>query len=112
MSLYETFYAPAVVMNKTKVPDGVGGFVNGWTEGAEISAAFSSLTPTERIAAQQASVAYTDTIVTPVNTNLDEQDVIKADGSYYLVVSKLPKTPSASTFQLERYNVRRLAALP
>ena len=99
MSLYETFYSPAVVMHKTKVPDGVGGFVNGWTEGAEISAAFSSLTPTERIAAQQASVAYTDTIVTPVNTNLDEQDIIKADGIYYLVVSKLPKTPSASTFQ-------------
>ena len=39
MSLYETFYSHAVVMNKTKVPDGVGGFVNGWTEGAEISGA-------------------------------------------------------------------------
>ena len=112
MSLYETFYSPAVVMNKTKVPDGVGGFVNGWTEGAEIRAAFSSLTPTERIAAQQASVAYTDTIVTPVNTNLDEQDIIKADGSYYIVVSKLPKTPTVSTFKFERYNVRRLVALP
>lgn len=112
MSLYETFYSPAVVMNKTKVPDGVGGFVNGWTEGAKIKIAFSGLTPTERLAAQQADVSYTDTIVTPVNTNLDEQDIIKTDGNYYLIVSKLPKTPSVSTFQFERYNVRRLAALP
>ena len=112
MSLYETFYAPAVVMNKTKVPDGVGGYVNAWKDGAEIRIAFSGLTPTERIAAQQAAVTYTDTIVTPINTNLDEQDIIKADGSYYLIVSKLPKTPTVSTFQFERYNVRRLAALP
>lgn len=112
MSLYETFFTPAVVMNKKKVPDGVGGFVNGWTDGAEIKIAFSGLTPTERLAAQQADVSYTDTIVTPVNTNLDEQDIIKADGNYYLIVSKLPKTPTVSTFQFERYNVRRLAALP
>ena len=112
MSLYETFYSPAVVMNKTKGPDGVGGYVNAWEDGADIKIAFSSLTPTERIAAQQADVTYTDTIVTPLNTNLDEQDIIKADGSYYLVVSKLPKTPTVSTFKFERYNVRRLAALP
>ena len=57
-------------------------------------------------------MTYTDTIVTPLNTNLDEQDIIKTDGNYYLVVSKLPKTPTVSTFQFERYNVRRLAALP
>ena len=57
-------------------------------------------------------MTYTDTIVTPLNTNLDEQDIIKTDGSYYLIVSKLPKTPTVSTFQFERYNVRRLAALP
>ena len=112
MSLYETFYTTAVVMDKTKVADGVGGYVNAWTEGAEISVAFSGLTPTERIAAQQADVAYTDTIVTPLNTNLDEQDVIKVDGQYYLVVSKLATTPTVSTFRFERYNVRRLAALP
>ena len=42
----------------------------------------------------------------------DEQDIIKADGNFYLVVSKLPKTPTVSTFKFERYNVRRLAALP
>ena len=112
MSLYETFYSPAVVMNKTKAPDGVGGDVNTWEDVAEIKIAFSGLTPTERVAAQQADVTYTDTIVTPLNTNLDEQDIIKADGSYYLVVSKLPKTPTVSTFKFERYNVRRLVALP
>ena len=112
MSLYEMFYSPAVVMNKTKVPDGVGGDVNAWEDGAEIKIAFSSLTPTERIAAQQADVTYTDTIVTPLNTSLDEQDIIKADGNFYLVVSKLPKTPTVSTFKFERYNARRLAALP
>lgn len=112
MSLYETFYSPAVVMNKTKVPDGVGGYVNSWSEGAEIKVAFTGLTPTERIAAQQANVAYTDTIVTPANMALDEQDIFKTDGQFYRVVAKLPKTPSAASFQFERYNVSRLAALP
>lgn len=112
MSLFETFYEPAVVMDKTKSSDGVGGIINKWAEGEAISVAFSGLSPLERVAAQQAAVSYTDTIVTPINVNLDEQDVIKAHGKYYLIVSKLADTPSVASFDFKRYNVRELVSLP
>lgn len=114
MSLYETFYEKCVVMDKTKTPDGEGGTINAWTPGAEIKAAFPGLTPTQQAAAQQAAVAYTDTIVTPANVSLDERDIIQrcSGGRYYQVVGLVPGTPGAASFSFARYNVQKLAALP
>lgn len=101
-------------MNKVKIRDPEGGIVNTWTEGETIEAAFPSLTPTEKIAAQQAAVQYTDTITAPANTGLDEQDVFKrnATGKYYIVVSVEQGTPKAATFAFAQYNVRELIKLP
>lgn len=114
MNLFETFYEPCTIMNKVKIRDPEGGIVNTWTEGETIEAAFPGLTPTEKIAAQQAAVQYTDTITAPVNVGLDEQDVIKRDvtGKYYIVVSIEPATPRAASFTFARYNVRELVKLP
>lgn len=110
--LYESFYTEAVLMCRSRGSDGVGGFRNTWEEGDILSVAFSSLTPTERIAAGQASVGYTDTILVPAETELKAQDIFLADGAYYLVVSHLPRTPRCASFGFDRYNVRRLEALP
>ena len=48
MSLYETFYETAVLMDRKTTASPVGGFISGWTEGAEFQAAFTGLTPTEK----------------------------------------------------------------
>lgn len=114
MNLYETFYEPCTVINKSKVPDGEGGTVNTWTPGAAIDVAFQSLTPTQQIAAQQTGAQYTDTITTPAAVTLDEQDVFQRDktGKYYRVLSVEQDTPRVATFKFHRYNVREMAALP
>lgn len=112
MSLYETFYETAVLMDRKTTASPVGGFISGWTEGAEFQAAFTGLTPTEKIAAQQAAVQYSDTIVTPINTGLAERDVFKFNEKYYRVIGKLPTTPKVASFSFERYTVESLAGLP
>lgn len=114
MNLYETFYEKCIIMNKTKIPDAEGGTKNEWTPGAEIRVAFPGLTPTQQIAAQQAAVTYSDTIVTPANVQLDTGDVVQRaeSGRYYTVVGMPPATPATATFSFARYNVRELAALP
>lgn len=112
MSLFETFYEKAVLMNKTSTPSSVGGFVTTWTEGAEFDVAFSGLTPTERIAAQQASAQYSDTIVTPEAVKLSERDVFRCGGKYYRIVGVLSSTPAVATMSFNRYTVETLQGLP
>ena len=53
MSLFETFYKKCIIMDKTKQPDGEGGVINTWTDGAAFDAAFPELSPAAQIAAQQ-----------------------------------------------------------
>ena len=112
MSLYETFYETAVIMDRKTTPSPVGGFISGWTEGAAFQVAFTGLTPTEKIAAQQAAVQYSDTIVTPANTGLAERDVFKLKEKYYRIIGVLPATPKVASFAFERYTVETLAGLP
>lgn len=114
MSLFETFYKKCIIMDKTKQPDGEGGVINTWTDGAAFDAAFPELSPAAQIAAQQSAVQYSGTIVTPTNVALDEGDIFRHEesGSYYRVVGLLPKTPDTASFQFLRYNVRKLQALP
>lgn len=112
MSLYETFYERAVLMDKISTPSSVGGVNTTWTEGAEFDVAFTGLTPAERIAAQQASAQYSDTIVTPENVQLAERDVFKHGEKYYRVVGVLPPTPKVATFGFHRYTVETLQGLP
>lgn len=112
MNLYETFYNKAVLMDRKSTPDGVGGFNNTWAEGAAFDVAFSGLTPAEKIAAQQATVQYSDTITTPETVRLSERDVFKVGDEIYRVVGVLPPTPRVSTFKFNRYTVQTLAGLP
>lgn len=112
MSLYETFYEKAVLMDKVSTPSSVGGFNTTWTEGAEFEVAFSGLTPMERIAAQQSSAQYSDTIITPGNATLSERDVFKVNGKYFRVIGVLSSTPAVSTMNFNRYTVETLAGLP
>lgn len=114
MNLYESFYEPCTIMNKSKVPDGEGGIENAWLPGLQIEVAFTSLTPTQQIAAQQTGAQYTDTVTTPSTVTLDEQDVFqrKATGKYYRVLSMEQDTPKVASFEFHRYNVKEMAALP
>ena len=98
-------------MSKAVEPDDVGGTVNTWAAGKTFTAAFPTLTPAQQTAAQQATVKYTDTIVTA--ETLSARDIFqRADGAYYLVIAAQTATPKVATFKFNRYDVRRLEELP
>lgn len=112
MNLYESFYNKAVLMDRKTTPDGVGGFISAWTEGASFDVAFSGLTPAEKIAAQQSAVQYSDTITTPENVHLSERDIFKVGEAVYRVVGILPAAPGVASFKFNRYTVESLPGLP
>ena len=77
MSLLESTMEAFVMMDKTTVPDGYGGFYSTWAEGAEFQAAASYDTSIEaRVAAVQ-GVKSMYTITTTKAIELEYHDVIK-----------------------------------
>lgn len=73
MSLLEEAMTKCVMLNKQSDPDGYGGIITTWTNGAEFSAAMTSL--------------YT--IITKKNITLEYHDVIKrvSDGKIFRITS-------------------------
>lgn len=90
MNLVENMMDACVIMNKSKVSDGEGGFTTEWTEGAEILAAITYNTSMSALIAQKEGVTSTYTITTYKENELDFHDVIKRvkDGRIFRVTSE------------------------
>ena len=89
MSLLEEAMEPFVMMDKTSVPDGYGGFTRAWREGASFKAAVALDTSMEaRIGAIQ-GVTGVYTITTPKSVHLEYHDVVKrvSDGKIFRSIS-------------------------
>lgn len=111
MSLIDNFKEPFVFMNKARLPDGEGGSIVEWTEGAEISAALtldSSLTA--RVAEAQ-GVTNLYTITVDKRIPLEFHDVLKrlSDGAYFRITSDGTdkKTPSAATLNMRQASAEK-----
>ncbi len=77
MSLLAEAMTPCIFINRAVVPDGEGGMMTTWTEGAEFQAAIRLDNSTEaRIAAAQGVTALY-TVITSRTINLQYHDVIK-----------------------------------
>lgn len=89
MSLLSEAMEKCIILDKTKTPDGYGGYVNTWTEGVEFNAAVVFDTSIQaRIAAKQGvSSAYT--VTTQKGMTLEYHDVFKRlrDGKIFRVTS-------------------------
>lgn len=97
------FTVPCVLMEKVRVPDGEGGWVLMWSEGAEFSAAIvMDNTMSARVAEHQGMHAVYTVTVDP-STPLEYNDVFRraSDGQTFRVTSRGrdKATPGASTFQ-------------
>lgn len=89
MGLLDSAYDPFVMMDKTTVPDGYGGFRPSWKEGASFYAAATFDTSVEaRVGAVQ-GVTSLYTITTSRAINLQYHDICKrvADGKIFRVTS-------------------------
>ena len=103
MSLIDEFKTPCVMLEKKRVPDGEGGFITSWSEGAEFKAAVVFDSSLEARAAEQQGVSSLYTVTTAKNAKLEYHDVFKrlSDGKIFRVTSDGDdkQTPERATFQ-------------
>lgn len=103
MSLVDESMETFVMMNYTTVPDGEGGFIRTWQDGAEFRAAATFDSSMQARIAQSAGVSSLYTVTTAKNAPLRFHDVIKrkSDGRYFRITSDGTdkKTPESASFQ-------------
>lgn len=89
MSLLDEAYEKAFIMDKTTTPDGYGGVITTWTEGAEIQAAFVLDTSLQAKVAEKQGVTDLYTITTKKNVVLRYHDWVKRarDGAFFRITS-------------------------
>ena len=89
MSLIDAMMDDCVIMNKSKVADGQGGYNVEWTEGAPIMVAIVNDTSMDARIGEKQGVTSTYTLTTKKDTRLEYHDVIKRikDGKIFRVTS-------------------------
>jgi hypothetical protein len=88
--LYEAMYEDFCFMDKSRVPDGEGGYIiTKWTEGAHFQAHARFDTSIEARTGAAAGVSSRYTITAPVEVKLEYHDVVKrdSDGKIFRVTS-------------------------
>lgn len=106
MSLFESALETFNMMDKTTSPDGYGGFISTWTEGAEFQAVATYDTSMEARVAGIQGVTSLYTITTTKAVTLEYHDVVKraSDGKIFRVTSdsKDKKTPPTAGLNMRQ----------
>lgn len=89
MSLVDNAMTATYIMDKRSVPDGRGGVITQYVEGAEIMAAYSFDTSVEARIGQQQGAESRYTLTTRKSVNLQYHDVVKrkSDNKIFRVTS-------------------------
>ena len=108
MSLLSAAYEPFVFVEKTREPDGEGGFIVVWKEGAEFPATADFANSSLSKIADALTEKVNCTITTSKAVTLEPMDVVKrvSDGQYFRVISdgKNKKTPDSATLDMRQSN--------
>lgn len=103
MSLIDEAMTTVVLMEKTRQPDGEGGFITEWVDGVAFEAAITFDTSMESRIAEKQGVTSRYTITTNKNAKLEFHDVIRrlSDGKVFRISSDGDdvQTPDRATFQ-------------
>lgn len=104
MSLVDNAMEPFVIIDKTTVPDGYGGTITVWIDGAPIQAAAVLNTTGEAQIAGALGATSAYVITTRKNVNLQYHDVLRRveDGKVFRVTSDGTdqKTPAGATLNM------------
>ena len=115
MSLLSEAYEPFVFVEKSRRPDGEGGYIVVWTDGAEFSATADFANSSLSKIADALTEKVNCIITTSKAVTLEPMDVVKrkSDGQYFRVTSdgKNKKTPEAATLDM-RQSSAELWTLP
>lgn len=111
MSLIDHMMEEFIIMEKTRTPDGAGGFYVSWVDSVPIMAAVVRNNTMEARIAEKESVASVYTITTKRNVILDFHDVIKrsSDGAIFRVTSDSNDivSPRVSTIDIRQVNAEK-----
>ena len=103
MSLIDEAMTTVVLMEKTRQPDGEGGFIVNWIDGVVFEAAITFDTSMESRIAERQGVTSRYTVTTNKNAKLEFHDVIRrlSDGKVFRISSDGDdvQTPDRATFQ-------------
>lgn len=106
MSLLDNAMDECVLMDKTTVSDGSGGYIPTWSDGATFKAAITYDSSMQARIAEKQGVTNLYTVTTPKAMNLQYHDVFRRvdDGKIFRVTSDGDDnaTPSRSTFQVRQ----------
>ena len=109
MSLLDNAMTACVMLDRTTVSDGSGGYISTWVEGADFSAAITFDTSIQARVGEVQGVKSLYTVTTRKNMNLQNRDVFKRleDNKIFRVTSDGDdnKTPSGA-----RLNMRHVTA--
>lgn len=89
MSLLESAMTDVVLLDKTTEPDGEGGFISSWKEGAPFKAAITFDSSLQARIAEKQGVTSLYTVTVKKNVTLEYHDVFKrlSDGKVFRVTS-------------------------
>lgn len=109
MSLLSEAYETFLFVEKTREPDGVGGYTTVWKDGAEFEAAIDVPSNTLATIANKLTERRNATLTTSRAVTLDVMDVIKRveDGQYFRCTSsgKDNSTPESATLDMRQVSV-------
>lgn len=111
MSLIDYMMSDCVIMNKSKVSDGEGGFVTKWTEGADVKIAITHDSSTQARIAEKEDVTSLYTLTTFRENKLEFHDVIKrlSDNAIFRVTSNAEDklSPQISSLNMAQVSAER-----
>ena len=106
VGLMNDFVEDCTLIEKTRVPDGEGGWTVGWADGMDFQAAITYDTTLQARVAESEGMKATYTVTTEKTMPLDFHDVFrrKRDGQIFRVTSQGDdkKTPSSASFQVSQ----------
>jgi hypothetical protein len=112
MSLLDDAMETCVIMDKTTQPDGYGGYISTYREGAQFNAAIVFDTSIEARVADKQGVTSLYTITTPKALTLEYHDVFKRlrDGKVFRVTSDGDDkfTPASATLNMRQVTAEEL----
>ena len=108
MSLIDAFKDACILMEKTRIPDGEGGWTVAWTDGLEFDAAVVMDTTLNARVAEKEGMTAVYTVTTDRSLPLDFHDVFRRlrDGKVFRVTSDSSdtETPDGASFQFHQVN--------
>lgn len=109
--LIESMMVDCVMMDKTTVPDGEGGWTPTWIEGAPFSAAIIKNNSLSARVAEKQGVTEIYTVTVKRDARLEFHDVFKRlkDNAIFRVTSNIDdsETPDVATFQFGQVSAER-----